>query len=62
MQAETQLSDHDHPLVQAKAEKLTSGRGTVLDQVESIFSFVRDEIPFAFSPKWDAVKASETLQ
>lgn len=62
MYAVTLLSDYDHPAVQAKADELTSGKSTLLDQVESIFGFVRDEIPFGFPPKWDAVKASETLQ
>lgn len=56
------LSDHQHPAIQAKADDLTSGRPTLLDQVESIFNFVRDEIRFGFPPRWDAVKASETLQ
>jgi hypothetical protein len=62
MYATTLLSDHDHPAVQAKADELTSDKSTLLDQIESIFGFVRDEIPFGFPPKWDAVKASETLQ
>ncbi|MFO7742648.1 MAG: transglutaminase-like domain-containing protein [Anaerolineae bacterium] len=62
MYAMTLLSDRGHPAVQAKADELTSDKSTLLDQVESIFGFVRDEIPFGFPPKWDAVKASETLQ
>ena len=62
MHAKPLLSDSYHPLVQAKAEELTSGRATVLDRAESIFNFVRDAIPFGFPPKWDAVKASETLE
>jgi hypothetical protein len=32
-----------------------------MDKLESIFHFVRDEIEFGFTPKWDAVKASEVL-
>jgi hypothetical protein len=56
------LSDHDHPAIQAKAQELTSKKSTLLDKVESLFGFVRDEIRFGFPPKWDQVKASETLQ
>jgi len=33
-----------------------------MDQLEAIFDFVRDEIIFGFPPKWDQVKASETLE
>ncbi len=56
------LSDFDHPSIQEKAKKLTSGKSTLIDKVESIFSYVRDEIQFGFPPKWDQVKASETLK
>jgi len=56
------LSDYDHPAVLTKANELTSGRVKVLDKVENLFYFVRDEIKFGFPPKWDEVKASETLE
>ncbi len=56
------LSDYDHPAIQAKANELTSDKLTLLDKVESLFGCVRDEIRFGFPPKWDEVKASETLQ
>jgi transglutaminase-like putative cysteine protease len=56
------LSDYDHPAIQAKANELISDKLTLLDKVESLFGFVRDEIRFGFPPKWDEVKASETLQ
>ena len=56
------LSDFDHPAIQEKAKELTSGKSTVIDKVESIFSYVRDEIQFGFPSKWEQVKASETLQ
>lgn len=56
------LSDFDHPLIREKAKELTSGKSTVIGKVESIFLFMRDEIRFGFPPKWDQVKASETLQ
>jgi hypothetical protein len=55
------LLDHDHPLVQSTASQLTSTRTDPLDQLEAIFLFVRDQIKFGFPPKWDQVKASETL-
>ena len=62
MNASGRLSDHNHPLIQAKAEELTADNTTHTDSLENIFYFVRDGIPFGFPPKWDAVKASETIQ
>lgn len=62
MDASKRLSDYDHPLVQAKAEELTADSLTRTDCLENIFYFVRDGIRFGFPPKWDAVKASETIQ
>jgi len=56
------LSDSDHPAVRARAVELTEARPTTLAKIEAIFAFVRDEIPFGFPPKWDQVRASETLQ
>lgn len=55
------LSDYDHPAVQAKAQELTTGKTTLVDQVESLFHFVRDGIRFGFPSKWDEITASETL-
>ena len=56
------LADFDHPTIQTKANELTSDKFTLLDKVESLFLFVRDEILFGFPPKWDEVRASETLE
>lgn len=55
------LSDYLHPSIQRKAQQLTSDQVTRMDKLERIFLFVRDEILFGFPPKWDSVKASETL-
>jgi hypothetical protein len=62
MNNEKILADHDHPAVQAKAIELVADRLTLHTKLESLFHFVRDEIQFGFPPKWDAVRASETLQ
>jgi hypothetical protein len=56
------LADHDHPRVQAAASQLTSTKTNQMEQLEAIFHYVRDEIIFGFPPKWDLVKASETLE
>jgi hypothetical protein len=56
------LSDFTHPTVQAQAERLCVGLSDRREFLEYIFLFVRDEILFGFPPKWDAVKASETLE
>jgi hypothetical protein len=61
MMADGRLSDSDHPAVQSKAKQLAAGRDGTLQVLGAIFSFVRDEIPFGFPPKWDRIKASETL-
>jgi hypothetical protein len=55
------LSDADHPSIQEKAASLIAARESTIDKLESIFHFVRDEIKFGFTPKWDAIKASEVL-
>lgn len=56
------LADSDHPLVRKTAAELTSDGRTPTDRTAAIFEFVRDQIPFGFPPRWDAVRASETLQ
>ena len=62
MNPETMLSDNDHPLIQTKAKELAANKMSRLDNIESFFCFVRDEIQLGFPPQWDDVKASETLQ
>lgn len=61
MQNTTRLSDHDHPLVRSTAAQLTATSSDAMEKLAAIFHFVRDEIRFGFPPKWDAVKASETI-
>jgi hypothetical protein len=56
------LSDHDHPAIQAKTRELVTDQITLLGKLEKLFYFVRDEIRFGFPPRWDEIKASETLQ
>jgi hypothetical protein len=55
------LSDFEDPLVQSKAIELTQDEETLLGKLECIFYYVRDGIKFGFPPKWDIVKASETM-
>jgi hypothetical protein len=62
MSAAGMLSDCDHPSIQAKAKEISAGKATVLEKLESLFLFVRDEVRFGFPPRWDEVKASETIQ
>jgi hypothetical protein len=56
------LADADHPAIRELARGLTEGRLERRDQLESLFYFVRDDIRFGFPPKWDEVRASETLE
>lgn len=62
MNNEKILADHEHPSVRDCAQALVAGKETRLDKVNALFHFMRDEIHFGFPPKWDAVRASETLQ
>lgn len=56
------LSDYNHPSIILKAQSLTEGKIEVMDKIQSIFNYVRDEIKFGFPPVWDRVRASETIQ
>lgn len=56
------LADHDHPLVRDTARRLTEGRETPRDRLQSLFYFVRDEIRFGYPKKGDIVRASETIR
>ena len=62
MNNEKILVDHDHPAVRECAQALVMGKDTRLEKVNALFHFVRDDIHFGFPPKWDTVRASETLQ
>ncbi len=61
MHTAIRLADFEDPSVTSLSTKLTGGKDSSLEMVRSIFHFVRDEIQFGFTPKWDKVKASETL-
>lgn len=61
MSSRQPLADDDHPAIQAQAHELTDDRPLQRDKLESLFYFVRDDIRFGFPPKWDEVRASETL-
>jgi len=51
----------DFPVVQAKAKGLIKPGASREENLKSIFEYQRDEIKFGFPPKWDNVKASETI-
>ena len=62
MKDQIRMADCDHPMVQKKAAEVTLGRTAPLEKMNGIFHFVRDEIRFGFTPKWDQVKASEVMR
>ena len=62
MSSRQPLADDDHPAIQALAHELTDGRLARREKLEGLFRFGRDDIRFGFPPKWDEVKASETLE
>jgi hypothetical protein len=55
------LADDDHPAIQSLAQELTADRLALRGKLASLFQFVRDDIRFGFPPRWDEVRASETL-
>lgn len=62
---QTALADHEHPLVSEAANRVTDGRSGVLDKLEALFHFVRDNIAFGFPPNfsgWDKVRASQVIE
>jgi hypothetical protein len=61
MENKTLLSDSSDPTVSNLAARLTSSKESPLQKVESIFHYVRDEIKFGLTPRWDVMKASETI-
>lgn len=62
MKDQIRMADFDHPMVHKKAAEVTLGRAAPLEKMNRIFHFVRDEIRFGFTPKWDQVKASEVMR
>jgi len=62
MRTEKHLADFDHPAIAEKAAELALEGETHLGTIQKIFYFVRDDIRFGFTPKWDVVTASEVLR
>lgn len=56
------LADFEHPLIRQTAERLTAGKTSARERLNSLFLFVRDEIEFGFPLDGDLVKASETIR
>jgi hypothetical protein len=61
MQNKSHLSDADHPTITNLVSRLTYGKKSPQEVVESLFLYVRDQIKFGFPRVWDEVKASETV-
>jgi hypothetical protein len=62
---QTVLADHEHPLVSEIANRITDGHSGVLEKLEALFLFVRDNITFGFPPSfsgWDRVPASQIIK
>ena len=57
-----EFADFEHPVVRQTADRLTAGKTSARDKLNSIFLFVRDEIEFGFPPEGDLVKASESIE
>lgn len=55
------LSDSEHPIVAGKAAELAEEKTGEMEKLQSIFHYVRDEIKFGFPPRWDDVRASQTI-
>ena len=56
-----QFADHEHPSVQETAKRLTGEVESDREGVERLFLYVRDDIKFGFTGRWNDLKASEVL-
>ncbi len=56
------LADFDDPIVQMKAEELTTDATSDRERIENIFHHVRDDIVFAFPEHGDLITASDTIR
>jgi hypothetical protein len=59
---EYKLADFSHPTVALLASEIIDRDKSKEENFKSIFHYVRDEILFSFPPKWDYLKASETIK
>ena len=62
MQSSKALADYEDPIVKETALRLIAGKSTIRDKLRRFFSYVRDDIVFAFPKEGDLVKASEPIQ
>ena len=62
MSATVMLSDFNHPSIIEKSKELTEGKTSLIERLEAIFYFMRDDIKFGFPSTWDELKASEVLE
>lgn len=46
------LIDMDHPSIQGKVRELTNGLDSDVEKALAIYTFVKDEIKFGFSPEF----------
>ncbi|MFH1536876.1 MAG: transglutaminase-like domain-containing protein [Patescibacteria group bacterium] len=55
------LIDHQNPVVQEAAKKISTNKNTDTEKVEAIFYFVRDQIKYMLLPEMDNIPASEII-
>jgi len=60
--SDQRLADYDNPLVRKAAERLTGNTNTVLEKLDRLFHYVRDDIKVGFTQDGDLVKASTTTR
>jgi hypothetical protein len=60
--SDQRLADFDNPLLRERAERLTGSTITVLEKLNRLFHYVRDNIKFGFTQHGDLVKASTTIR
>jgi hypothetical protein len=62
MKTNQNLSDYTHPLICATVQKLTAGKTTEREKLESLYYYARDEIRFGFPQNGDLTSASDTIR
>ena len=55
-------ANHEHPAVQKVAKRLTGEVDSARSGLERLFHFVRDDIKFGFTRRWNYLAASEVLE
>jgi hypothetical protein len=55
-------ANHEHPAIQALAKRLTGEADSDRSALKMLFFFVRDDVKFGFTSRWNDLTASQVLE